>query len=208
MKTANRFGDFVRNIGYLGPSEPPQPLPNRGYVFPLRCSPMILLQGFNSLPGTMHQLPGSFNGVRLLHEGIDLRCASGEEMLAAQSGTVCLCTTDPRSIYGNCIYLNHENGKSCSFYSHLDQILVREGEALKQAQTIAKGGSSCFGRIEPGNEHLHFELRAGIFSNRGCPNDGTLPWGLPLHKLVEMNKSQNEQERFIRYLKRLFGLRE
>jgi len=77
---------------------------------------------------------------------------------------------------------------------------------VKQGQIIGKGGSSSFGRLEPGNEHLHFELRAGIFSNRGCPNDGTLPWGLPLHKLVEINKSQKEKERFIQYLKQLFGL--
>lgn len=90
------------------------------------------------------------------HHGIDI-CVSGgtygKNIVAAQSGRAMTVGYGHWSM-GNYIILDHGNGLFTAYY-HCSEILISQGQTVKQGQVIAKAGSS-------GNTtgpHLHFEVR-------------------------------------------------
>ena len=87
------------------------------------------------------------------HAGIDLAASKGTPIFSAQAGRVAYTGNGFRG-YGNLVIIEHDENWS-SFYSHLNQILVEEGEWVPKGKTIAAMGRT--GRAS-GN-HLHFELR-------------------------------------------------
>jgi len=92
-------------------------------------------------------------GDRRLHSGTDLGAPEGMPVLAAHSGYVKYAGES--SGYGNLIILEYADGKYQSYYAHLSEILVKEGDAIRPRQVIGKVGSTG-GVTGP---HLHFELR-------------------------------------------------
>jgi murein DD-endopeptidase MepM/ murein hydrolase activator NlpD len=56
--------------------------------------------------------------------------------------------------YGNVVVLRHDAGFS-SIYGHMNVIIAKEGEAVRQGQAI--GGVGSTGKST--GPHLHFELR-------------------------------------------------
>ncbi len=86
------------------------------------------------------------------HAGLDL---------AAPKGTAIHCVAPGRVIYagyrggyGKLVIVSHENGISTR-YGHCSQILVKNGQIVKEGQLIAKVGATG---VATGN-HLHFEVR-------------------------------------------------
>ncbi len=59
-----------------------------------------------------------------------------------------------RKGYGNLVVLRHDLGYS-SIYGHMNVIIAKEGEAVRQNQAI--GGVGSTGKST--GPHLHFELR-------------------------------------------------
>lgn len=92
-----------------------------------------------------------FTGETAFHRGIDLACAEGTAVLAAEGGVV---TRASRSAsYGNCLYLLHPDGRETR-YAHLQYCYVRAGEVVQAGQVLGTAGQT--GRAT--GAHLHFEL--------------------------------------------------
>jgi len=89
------------------------------------------------------------------HKGIDIASPSYQEVKAAMDGEVILARNS-RNGYGNVVVLRHDSGFS-SIYGHMNVIIAKEGEAVRQGQAI--GGVGSTGRAT--GTHLHFELRRG-----------------------------------------------
>jgi murein DD-endopeptidase MepM/ murein hydrolase activator NlpD len=92
------------------------------------------------------------SGKELFHEGLDLAPGWGARVVASQSGQVRFANI--RAGYGRLIILDHGNGIS-TWYAHLDEILVKPLQRVKQGQLIGRVGNT--GRVT--GPHLHFEVR-------------------------------------------------
>lgn len=90
---------------------------------------------------------------RRRHLGIDLAGPRGSHILAAQNGTV-VYTGRAFHGYGRLIIIE-QNDHWATFYSHLQKILVHEGQLVQRGQLIGLMGRSGNAR----GVHLHFELR-------------------------------------------------
>lgn len=87
-----------------------------------------------------------------VNKGIDIAGNSGDPVRAAADGNVVYAGNGLLG-YGNLIIINH-NEHYLSAYAHNRRILVKEGENVKQGQSIAELGSTG----TDGNK-LHFEIR-------------------------------------------------
>jgi len=89
------------------------------------------------------------------HPGIDIENAAGTEIYAAASGVVTYARWNDFG-YGNYIKIRHADG-NYTIYGHNQEILVKEGQQVRQGQPIALMGNTGF--VE--RPHLHFEIRPG-----------------------------------------------
>jgi len=89
-----------------------------------------------------------------MHNGTDFALSSGENIYAAESGTVCYAGYCGG--YGNLVKIEHDNGmQTC--YAHCSEIIVSDGQRVERGDVIALVGST-------GNStgpHLHFEVVSG-----------------------------------------------
>lgn len=104
-----------------------------------------------------------FDGGSQMHRGIDLAAPRGTEILAPAAGTVRVATSDYEggAHHGTVVVLDHDGGLS-SFYSHLDRLDVRAGQAVTAGQVLGTVGVTG----ETTGAHLHFEVW-----RRGSPID-------------------------------------
>ena len=86
------------------------------------------------------------------HDGVDIKAAAGEEVLAAASGTVGF--SGWKRGYGNVVILDHGNGVS-TLYAHLFYACVRAGESVGTGEPVGRAGK----RGRATGTHLHFEVR-------------------------------------------------
>jgi murein DD-endopeptidase MepM/ murein hydrolase activator NlpD len=90
------------------------------------------------------------------HEGTDFPAAYGTPIQATADGVVSRAAFDTE--YGYFVDIQHKNGV-VTRYAHAQELLVKQGDLVKQAQIIAKVGST--GRST--GPHLHYEvLRDGM----------------------------------------------
>ncbi len=90
------------------------------------------------------------------HEGTDFPAAYGTPILATAEGVVTRAAWD--SEYGYVVDIQHKNAV-VTRYAHAQELLVKQGEFVKQSQMIGKVGST--GRST--GPHLHYEvLRDGM----------------------------------------------
>jgi murein DD-endopeptidase MepM/ murein hydrolase activator NlpD len=87
-----------------------------------------------------------------MHTGIDIGASMGVDILAAHGGTVIF--SGWYGGYGKAIIIDHGSGKS-TLYGHTSQLLVSEGQEVKEGQKIAEVGSTGLST----GPHLHFEVR-------------------------------------------------
>jgi len=87
------------------------------------------------------------------HSGIDIGSPNYQEVKAAMDGEV-IFAHPSNTGYGNLVVLRHDRGFS-TIYGHLNVIIAREGEAVRQGQAI--GGVGSTGKST--GPHLHFEVR-------------------------------------------------
>ena len=93
-------------------------------------------------------------GASTNQKGIDIPAPSGSSIVAAADGKVVISTYSYSA--GNYIMIDHGGGLT-TVYMHCSQLLVKEGETVKQGQTIAKVGSTGYST----GPHLHFGVRSG-----------------------------------------------
>ena len=97
-----------------------------------------------------------YNNQYHLNRGIDVAMNDGEtfEVVASLSGKVTKVAKD--ALLGNMVEIEHQDGIT-THYQSLTDIVVKEGDDVKQGQSIAKAGQSQFNG-EAGI-HVHFEIR-------------------------------------------------
>lgn len=99
------------------------------------------------------------------HRGVDIPTSLDSDVYASKSGTVALVVGDTSS-RGKYVVIDHGDGYY-SEYQHLKSISVKQGDAVKQGQVIAKTGATN-GTKNGGAAHLHFEImylgKAGLGS--------------------------------------------
>lgn len=87
-----------------------------------------------------------------IHEGVDIRGKRGDKIRATAAGVVVKAFKNGG--YGNYVEIDHGNGYR-TVYAHMQNYLVKRGEAIEQGQVIGQIGSS--GRST--GPHLHYEIR-------------------------------------------------
>ena len=93
------------------------------------------------------------------HEGIDLGCPTGTDVLASDGGTVTVAGY--AGAYGYLVEIDHQNGM-VTRYGHNSSVLVNVGDKVYKGQHIAESGST--GRST--GPHIHFEIRVnGVAQN-------------------------------------------
>lgn len=85
------------------------------------------------------------------HYGLDIAGNTGDDIVSAIDGTVTLSSGE--GDYGK--HIRVENGEVMTVYAHCSELLVKEGDTVKQGDLIAKVGQT--GRAT--GPHLHFEIR-------------------------------------------------
>jgi len=91
-------------------------------------------------------------GYSSFHTGIDIGANNRSNVVAVQDGVVTLAQYNGG--YGNCVMISHGGGIS-TLYAHGSQILVKNGQSVKQGDVIMLVGSTG---VSTG-PHLHFEVR-------------------------------------------------
>ncbi|WP_187334709.1 M23 family metallopeptidase [Novosphingopyxis iocasae] len=92
--------------------------------------------------------PGSYHG------GADIAVPTGTIFVAPADGVVTLAAKDDFTLEGKLIIIDHGMGLNSAFL-HASEILVNEGDRVKQGQPIGKVGQS--GRAT--GPHLHWGLK-------------------------------------------------
>lgn len=122
------------------------------------------------------------------HDGVDIASPRGTPVIAAGKGRVVLTRrSDLVAGYGNYVEIDHGYGY-ITRYSHLEDIVVRQGQSIKKGEVLGSVGSSG-GSIAP---HLHYEvIKNGVSLNpvrfimEGIPTDR-------YEALVVISKKQNQ----------------
>ena len=87
------------------------------------------------------------------NKGIDIQAREGMAVVASRSGRVIFSEEKVKG-FGKTVIIDHGDGIQ-TVYSHNSEIIVKIGEDVKQAQPIAKVGSTGRGN----SSYLHFEIR-------------------------------------------------
>lgn len=102
-------------------------------------------------------------GSRTFHAGIDFLAPRGTPVYAVRGGVVEAVARNVRRTtfagYGNAIVIRHPDQDRWSFYAHLDDVTVEEGQLVEPGQLIGHVGNTTNGRFPGMGAHLHFEVR-------------------------------------------------
>jgi len=92
--------------------------------------------------------PGSY------HSGMDIAAPNGSEFVAPADGIVTLAANDAFTLEGYLLMLDHGMGLNSAFL-HASELLVKEGDIVKQGQVIGRVGAT--GRAS--GPHLHWGMK-------------------------------------------------
>ena len=92
--------------------------------------------------------PGSY------HSGMDIAAPTGTVFVAPADGVVTLAAADAFTLEGHLLMVDHGMGLNSAFL-HCSELLVKEGDVVKQGQPIGKVGAT--GRAT--GPHLHWGMK-------------------------------------------------
>ncbi len=92
-------------------------------------------------------------GERRFHGAVDLRARRGTQVLAAADGVVNFAGKHRGSGLGNLVIIDHDFSFR-THYAHLQEVLVEQGEYVREGEVIATSGAS--GNVN--GPHLHYEV--------------------------------------------------
>ena len=142
VNSSQTLKEPTTTVLYRGTREKPKTASKGSYIWPVSGT-LTSRYGYRHIFGST-----SF------HAGIDIGCAYGKAIRAADGGTVTF--SGWQSGYGYLVILTHDNGDK-TYYAHNSSLVVDEGDKVYQGQTIARAGST--GRST--GVHCHFEIRRG-----------------------------------------------
>jgi murein DD-endopeptidase MepM/ murein hydrolase activator NlpD len=99
------------------------------------------------------------------HLGIDIACAQGTPILAANGGYVTRSEDTGPYSYGEVIFILHSDGMT-TLYAHCSKRVVKKGDTVQQGQIIGYVGST--GRST--GPHLHYSVLKGNDFVNPLPN--------------------------------------
>lgn len=119
-----------------------------GYLWPL--------SGYATLSSLFGRRTDPVTGKPGNHTGIDIPAPKGTKIMASRGGVVITSKMGSGNdwSYGNYVVISHGDGTS-TLYAHMNSRAVKEGDVIKQGQTIGYVGTT--GRST--GYHLHFEVR-------------------------------------------------
>lgn len=88
------------------------------------------------------------------HDGLDLAATKNAPIYAAAGGRVIYTGRDFNG-FGKLIIIEHQGDRWASFYAHLNDFAVREGQWVNAGQKIGLMGKTG----NASGVHLHFEIR-------------------------------------------------
>lgn len=88
-------------------------------------------------------------------DGLNISAKAGESIKAVSDGYVVYAGSELPG-FGHLVLINHGGGW-VSAYAHAEELLVQEGQAIRQGQVVAKVGET--GSVD--TPQLHFQLRKG-----------------------------------------------
>lgn len=91
----------------------------------------------------------------LHNDGINIKAPRGTPVRAADNGVVVYAGNEIQG-YGNLVLVRHAD-RWMTAYAHMDKMLVKKGDTLKQGQSLGTVGST--GQVD--GPQLHFEVRRG-----------------------------------------------
>jgi hypothetical protein len=86
------------------------------------------------------------------HIGLDIAAAMWDPIVATENGVVVFSAWGGG--YGNLVVVEHD-GDWLSYYGHLSEIVVEDGQEVQQGDLLGGAGTTGFST----GPHLHFELR-------------------------------------------------
>jgi murein DD-endopeptidase MepM/ murein hydrolase activator NlpD len=92
--------------------------------------------------------PGSY------HNGMDIAAPQGQDFVAPADGVVTLAANDAFTLEGHLLMIDHGMGLNSAFL-HASELLVKEGELVRQGQVIGRVGAT--GRAS--GPHLHWGMK-------------------------------------------------
>lgn len=92
--------------------------------------------------------PGSY------HNGMDIAAPQGQDFVAPADGVVTLAANDAFTLEGHLLMIDHGMGLNSAFL-HASELLVKEGDLVRQGQVIGRVGST--GRAS--GPHLHWGMK-------------------------------------------------
>jgi hypothetical protein len=133
----------------LGDAGPDEPRPER-VEGPLHIEDLLCPLSPRGIEGCITQ------GFHAGHHGIDISLWGGTPISATHAGTVA-CGGWVGGHFGNLVIIRSEGDPPEweSWYGHLDQVLVRQGQNVERGQLIALSGNT--GEKTTG-AHLHYEI--------------------------------------------------
>ena len=97
------------------------------------------------------------------HNGIDIACNIGEQVMAAAGGTVVSVLQD--DLAGTTVEIDHANGIHTVYSNLASQPTVGEGDLVTMGQVIGAVGDTALGETNQ-TPHLHFSMKQnGIYTN-------------------------------------------
>lgn len=122
-----------------------------------RTRPMLMSVPFRwpvrgALNSRFGMRPSPWTGDQEFHRGLDISANRGTAVLAPASGSVYFAGNGGE--YGTTVILDHGHGLR-SLYGHLQEIRVKQGQAVERGQVIALTGNT--GRSS--GPHLHYEIQ-------------------------------------------------
>ena len=97
--------------------------------------------------------------IKKLHTGIDIGVGSGNNVVAANAGTVIKAAWN--NSYGYMVMVDHGGG-IVTLYAHNSKLKVKAGDIVTRGQVVAISGSTGMST----GPHLHFEVRVnGAYKN-------------------------------------------
>jgi len=103
-------------------------------------------------------------GKMYFHKGLDIAATRGSSIFPAAPGKILKVNHDSTNSYGKYIIIDHGNG-FFSFYAHLDEIRVEEGQRISLKEEIGLLGKTGLST----GPHLHFEIWYGDKRNTQDP---------------------------------------
>jgi murein DD-endopeptidase MepM/ murein hydrolase activator NlpD len=108
--------------------------------------------GYTTITSPFGMRTHPITGIYKLHTGVDIGAPYGSNFIASNDGVV--VKADYNFAYGNMVMIDHGGGVM-TLYAHGSEILVNEGDEVKQGQAILKVGSTGYST----GPHAHFEIR-------------------------------------------------